>query len=163
MVDFDAAEAAGMAVRIPLNATTRAEGFERVIVYGLRLQDGAPAKTLAAALASHRYSDGLAIVPQGAPTNNTPDAAALYRRTGNEGDASYGWEIGTLPPADADDDGSRLAHYLGLDPSAFERVENARGFGARNGRDMMTALWPGTLGYFLSEMMASTFGANQIE
>ena len=39
----------------------------------------------------------------------------------------------------------------------------ADGFGARNGRDMLTALWPATLGYFLSQMMASVFTPAQIE
>jgi hypothetical protein len=163
MVDFDVAEAAGMAVRVALDAKTKVDGFESIMVYGLRTSDGNPAATLTALLTSHRYSDGLAVVPQGAPTNNTSDVAALYKRTGDEGDQSYAWEIGAQKPADADDDGSRLAQYLGIDPTAFERIENARGFGGRNGRNMMTALWPATLGYFLSEIMASTFTDAEIE
>ena len=48
-------------------------------------------------------------------------------------------------------------------PRRWRTFAPSDGFGARNGRDMLTALWPATLGYFLNQMMASVFTPAQIE
>jgi hypothetical protein len=174
LVDFDQALAAGMALKIPLTAAERASGFDRIFVYGLRSEargDGgennpAPAQgsdRLAALLNEHHYTDGFAVVPQGAPTNNTPDASSFYSRKDPDFDLSFAVERQKPLNDDPADDGNLLAAALAIDPATMAHVRAADGFGARNGRDMLTAVWPATLGYFLNQMMASVFTPAQIE
>ncbi|HEY4214811.1 MAG TPA: hypothetical protein VGM84_25265 [Steroidobacteraceae bacterium] len=171
LVDFDQALAAGMALKIPLTSQQRASGFDRLFVYGLRSEAGAGAgdnsasgaHLLAALLDDHHYSDGLSLVPQGAPTNNTADASSFFSRKDPDFETSFAVERQKPLNSDPAADGNLLAASLGLDPTTMGHVRAADGFGARNGRDMLTALWPATLGYFLTQMMASVFSASQIE
>ena len=172
LVDFDAAVAAGMAVKIPLTANQRASGFDRIFVYGLRSEtkgDGNGSldllgnQTLAALLNDHHYSDGLSLVPQGAPTNNTSDASSFYSRKDEDFEISFAVERQKPLNTDATADGSLLAGALGIDVGTVAHVREADAYGARNGRDMFTALWPATLGYFLSQMMSKVFSPAQIE
>jgi hypothetical protein len=149
MLDFDEAVAAGMAVRIPLSAAEREKGFERVIVFGLHGGDGAGVVT--EMLRAHRFTDGLAFVPQGTPTNNTADHPTGYSRKDPGLERSFALEErGQVELPDA----SVAAAALGVQVEAFEDVEHADGDGERNAREMAVALWPATLGYFLSQMMA---------
>ena len=174
LVDFDQALAAGMALKIPLTAQQRASGFDRIFAYGLRSEtrgDGgennaSPAQAsglVAALLDEHHYTDGFAVVPQGAPTNNTSDASSFYSRKDPDFEISFAVERQKPLNDDPADDGNLLATALGIDPATMAHVRAAGGFGARNGRDMMTALWPATLGYFLNQMMSSVFTAADIE
>jgi hypothetical protein len=163
MTDFDAAVAAGMAVRVPLDQSARSAGFDRIVVYGLRSDAGDASASLAALIDAHHYSDGMAFVPQGMPSNNTPDVDPVYKNVDTSG-ASYDAEFGAAV-ADPQSDGERLRAALGA-PSAsptFTHLVDAAGHGARNGTDMLTALWPATLGYFLQQMMATTFSDAQID
>ena len=75
MVDFPTALAAGMAFKIPITEQS-ASGLDQIFVYGLRASDAQPSQTLVDLLNAHHYTDGLALVPQGAPTNNTTDASS---------------------------------------------------------------------------------------
>ena len=173
LVDFDQALAAGMALKIPLTSQQRASGFDRLFVYGLRSEagagdgsDAAPAsgaELLAALLDDHHYSDGLSLVPQGAPTNNTADASSFFSRKDPDFETSFAVERQQPLNSDPTSDGNLLSVSLGLDPATLAHVRAANGFDARNGRDMLTALWPATLGYFLTQMMASVFSPSQIE
>jgi hypothetical protein len=172
LVDFDAALAAGMAVKIPLTADQRSSGFERIFVYGLRSEtkgdgngniDLLSSQALAALLNDHHYSDGLSLVPQGAPTNNTSDASSFYSRKDEDFEISFAVERQKPLNTDAAADGSLLAAALGIDPDTVSHVHAADAYGARNSRDMFTALWPATLGYFLNQMMAKVFTPAQIE
>ena len=80
MIDFDAAEAKGMALRIPLTDEQARCGFERLVVVGIKasLDAEASARRLAGLLDAHHYTNGLAIVPQNVATNNTADASSGY-------------------------------------------------------------------------------------
>jgi hypothetical protein len=174
LVDFDKALAAGMALKIALTAQERASGFDRIFVYGLRSEargdggDNSPAPSqgsdlLAALLDEHHFTDGFSLVPQGAPTNNTSDASSFYSRRDPDFELSFAVERQKPLNNDPADDGNLFAAALGIDPATMAHVRAADGFGARNGRDMLTALWPATLGYFLTQMMASVFTPAQIE
>src|SRR5262249_54038280 len=78
LIDCDRAAAVGMALRIPISVEEAAGGFDRVLVLGVRMSSDTAAgtKLLADLIESHRYSHGVGIVPQGAPTNNTDDVAS---------------------------------------------------------------------------------------
>ena len=165
LVDFEEAEKVGMGIRIPLNATESATGFERIIVFGVcdEKQDGTGDSTLAALLDAHHYTDGVSFVPQGAPTNNTADASAAFSRKDPDYATSFAVERRAPLTADAAADGPLAAAALGLPIQTFDHVGSADGYGTRNAVDMLTALWPATLGYLMDQMLAPVFTADQIE
>jgi hypothetical protein len=162
LVDFDAALAAGMALRIPLTPAQRLAGFDRVLVYGLSNQGDDTAR-VAALLDAHHYSDGLTLLPQGAPTNNTPDATSAYRRDDPGAAISYAVELGPVLTGQSDADGPVLAGLLGLPVATFDHVRFADRHDQRDSADMLTALWPATLGYFLRQMGDGALSDGQIE
>ena len=100
---------------------------------------------------------GLAFVPQGTATNNTSGEDAGLDSVDWFADASFAAMKAGDAPADADldraSDGLRLAHYLGLDPDLFRGVPNADRRDHAEAVAMNTALYPGTLGYFLRTMI----------
>jgi hypothetical protein len=161
LVDFAEAEQAGMAMRIPLSADEQASGFDRITVFGVRdsAADGPGEDALQALLDAHHYTDGLALVPQGAPTNNTSDAAAAFSTSDPDQSVSFTVEVGTDLANDPSADGPLLAAALGLPAGTFSHVRYADGHGGRSSADMMTALWPATFGYFLDQMMSPQFTA----
>lgn len=163
MIDFDAAVSAGMALRIPLTGQQRVRGVDLILVYGTRGGDQAAPATLAALLDAHHYTDGFALVPQGAATNNTPDAPAAFSRKDPDYAQSFATERQGPLTADPSCDGVAFAQALGIPTATLDHVTSADGAGVRNGSDMLGALWPATLGYFLSQMMADVFSADQIE
>ena len=166
LVDFDAALAAGMALRIPLSPSQRDAGFDRVLVYGLGAAgEKAPegAADFTALLNAHHYSDGLAFVPQGAPTNNTADASSAYRRDDPDAATSFAVERQNPLTGQAGSDGPVAAELLGVDLSTFDHVRYADRFDQRDGADMLTALWPATFGYFLRQMGDGRLSEAQVE
>ena len=83
-------------------------------------------------LAHHRYGrSGLALVPQGTPTNNTEDAGAGYTRR-DDPDASFD-DRTRRAAVHADEpirrtkrDGQWLAEALGIDPTLFAARPRSR-------------------------------------
>jgi hypothetical protein len=162
LVDFDAALAAGMALRIPITPQQRQTGFDRVAVYGLTPAGDSSAE-VAALLDAHHYSGGLAFVPQGSPTNNTPDAPSAFGRDDPGGAVSFAVERGPALTADPEADGPVAARLLGLPVATFDHVRFADRHDQQDSQDMMTALWPATLGYFLRQMGDGSLSEDQIE
>jgi hypothetical protein len=162
MVDFNAAVQAGMAVKIPLTSQQRAAGFDQIFVYGLRSDDN-PSQTIAGLLDAHHYTDGFALVPPGSATNNTPDAPSAYSRKDPDFELSFATERGDPLTKNANCDGIAFASAMGIASTYLDHVAAADGTTALNGADMLRALWPSTLGYFLSQMMASVFTPDVIE
>ncbi len=163
LVDFDLAMQAGMALKIPLTAEQRAQGFDRIFVYGLRASDADGSQTLASLLNAHHYSDGFSLLAQGAPTNNTSDVDSAYSRKDVDFEVSF--EVERQASLNANDyaDGNAFATMIGIDPTTMAHVAKSDGSCERNGKDMLGALWPATLGYFLSQMMTEVFTPAQIE
>ena len=56
-----------------------------------------------------------------------------------------------------------FANLVGLDPSLMAHVGYADGVNALSGTDMLTAVWPATLGYFLTQMMSNVFSPEQVD
>jgi hypothetical protein len=153
IVDFAAAERAGMAVRVPL--PVRTVGPLEVVAFGVR--DRALAgetDELAAALAAHRVTDGLALRHPGMPTNHTGAGPTPWSSIRPSADDAFPLAVGASAIA-AGSAGAAVAGALGLPAQAFARVELGAspwidaGVGA-----MQAALWPATLGYFLEQMLA---------
>ncbi len=155
LVDFGAAQAAGMGIQIPLSAEEAAAGFDRIVVFGVRdaAADSPGDQALAALLTAHHYTDGVAFVPQGAPTNNTTDASSAFSSSDPDHSISFAVEADGALTSDSSADGPLAAAALGLPAATFGHVRYADGHGTRNARDMLTAVWPATLGYFLDQML----------
>lgn len=163
MVDFETAVAAGMALKIPLTSDQRAAGFDQIFVYGLRISDANPAQTWTNLLNAHHYTDGLAFVPQGSPTNNTPDASSAYSRKDPDYDISFATEREAPLTGNPNADAAAFSNLTGTPLSTFDHIQYADETGELNASDMLRVLWPATLGYFLSQMMADVFTSDVIE
>ncbi|MFT4964587.1 MAG: hypothetical protein ACI9PP_001870, partial [Halobacteriales archaeon] len=159
MVDFQEAEDAGMALRVPLDGLAGFDpkrGFDRVSVVGVRASEEATETpdALADLLAAHHYTDGLEFLPQGTPTNNHDGSA------GNGENGPSGLSVECVPPLiETGDrtDGDLLARALSIDPDegedhVFANVANADGTEQRDARHANSALWPATLGYSLEHL-----------
>ncbi len=165
LVDFERAQAAGMALAIDLTAAQAREGFDRLLVLGVQLS-AAPADGTAALeelLAHHQAGrTGLALVPQGAPTHNTTGAGTAYTRVDDPNlsfDDRQNQPLFT-PTTDPNTkrDGQWMADALGVNPAVFSAVHGAGGADQLQARAMQRALWPATLGYWMETMMAPVFG-----
>jgi len=163
MVDFPTALQAGMALKIPLTQAQSTSGIDAIFVYGLRANDMQAGQTLVDLLTAHHYTDGLALVPQGAPTNNTPDASSAYSRTDPNYEISFAVERRGPLTSNSDCDGIALASLVGIPSTTFDHVAYADGTNSLNSTDMLRSLWPSTLGYFFDQMMASVFSADTID
>ncbi len=160
LADFQRAVDVGMGIRIALTAAEAQEGFDRLLVVGLRLssdeQDG---KQAYEALIAHQLASkgGYSLVPQGSPTNNTDSGGAAYTWV-DDADASYDLVFkGKDAYAETTDplerrDGEWLAEAVGIDDALVKRIPNAAGVDQAEARAMNIALWNGTLGYALEEM-----------
>jgi hypothetical protein len=162
-VDFSAAEDVGMGIRIKISEAERAAGFERVIVLGVK--SSVPPNRTAGALRqlidNHRYGRGVAILPQGTPTNNTAASASAFPPPDPDGSASFATARRVVAPLDGRE-GGRLMRALGLPAKAAEHWSGAAGRSDQVAAAMARALSPATLRYFMEQMMAPVFGAEAV-
>jgi hypothetical protein len=173
MVDFETARLQGMALKVTLPAA-HVNGFDRLIVVGVKQSVGATAPDAPATLArqskarleqlldAHHYTGGLAFVHPGTPTNNTGDAPSGYTAHDDE-TVSYAIEVrdaSAHPAVPAESYAATAAKALGVSSRTFERVRHGRldeGTSAPRASDperLHAALWPATWGYYLEQMMA---------
>jgi hypothetical protein len=170
LTDFDAAVDRGMGMRIDLHEGDATAGFDRLIVLGLRLSSDAEhgAADLERLLEDHKSGkNGLSVLPQGTPTNNTGDAASGYTWL-DDPEGSYDRVFGSaaeLPPSSDPlerRDGEYLAGALGIDAAVLQGVPHADGLDQAEARAANAALWPATWGYFLEEMLSLPDPAVQV-
>jgi hypothetical protein len=141
VTDFDAAEAVGMGLRIPLSDEDAQAGFDRVVVLGTKASwDAATTATrLAQLLEAHHYTGSLAFIGQNVPTNNSADASSGYRSTGITAAETLEIELGA-PLVQPGSDGEVTAKALGLPTSIFAHVQGAGGAEQRHAASMNAAL-----------------------
>jgi hypothetical protein len=154
MVDFDAAVAAGLGLKIDLDREQSALGFDRLLVFGLQLSlDEAGGKAALEDLLRHHTLGraGLSLAPQGTTTHNTTGKGADYT-TLDDADQSFddrkNAPLFTLTSDSMQkSDGQWLAELLGIDPTVLTGVHAAGGGDQMRSRAMQRALWPATMGY----------------
>jgi hypothetical protein len=155
LVDFDSAVEVGMALRIPIAAADSA-GFDLLVVLGVRPTsdvDDVSAR-LTGLLEAHRYTDGLALVVPGTPTNNTSWARSGWGSVDEGYEASWRWERGgPLVSAGDGSDGDRMSRALGLPAQVLAHAGQANAATGADARHMRTALWPVTWGYMLEHLV----------
>ena len=159
MIDFDDAERVGMGIRVRLTVDEALRGFDILMVVGTRptqsVDDGA--RLIGEMLDAHHYTDGLAFVLNGTPSNNTPDAPSGFSTADPGEEASYaaerkasGFKPGDRSNADV------LARALGLGGTDAQRLANLANASAAEQRDalhMNRALWAATFGYWLPQLL----------
>ena len=156
MIDFDAAEAKGMGLRIRITPQILSAGIDSLFVLGAAASM-APTQTslnLTQLLDAHHYTDGLEFVRPGTPSNNTAEQRAGYSSDDPGHQRSFATDSAiTITTPAADTNARRLGEALGLAPDAIPLVLGTLGnAGERHERDlrsMNTALWQATWGYFL--------------
>lgn len=153
-VDFDNAEAGGMAMRMTLAPEDARVGFDRLLVFGVKcsLTPEQAAVRMAELFDAHHYARGLGFLRQGTPTNNSQLGPSGFAPDEPDGRRSFITELGP-PLAHRDSDGARFAHALGLSPTVFDHVDGAERDEQSGARAMADALWPATLGYFFDQLL----------
>jgi hypothetical protein len=161
MVDFDEAVTKGMAISLPITPAEALAGFDEVLVVGLAA--GAPdhgAERLAAMIDAHHYTaSGVELLGVGTPTNNSEAAAAGHSSTDDADDAFPVERGDSLVRAGRDTEGARLALALGIDPGRLAHVRGSGGLGTTEALVVNRALYPGTLGHALEELVGALMPA----
>ncbi|MEO5696178.1 MAG: hypothetical protein ABIQ60_03460, partial [Burkholderiaceae bacterium] len=163
MVDFDAAERAGMALRIgaaDLPAPDAlAQGLDRILVLGVAsaLTPAQGAANLRTLLAAHVHTDGLAALQAGTPTNVSRDSSAAAAPDAAALGAALDPEMRPSASAYNQSGGDRLWRALGFGATVgdlLSAVPGAIGFEALCASHMSNALWESTLGSWLIDFMS---------
>lgn len=173
LADFGEAERAGMAFRIrtddvfdgspPAAVDDITDGvFRTLVVTGVKasMPPERTATELEQLFDAHHYTEGLELVEKGTPTNNY-DQGSGYS-SADDPRESMAVECSATPATEhgSNTDGDILARALGIDPvttgsneHVFAHVENADADSQMRAWHMNSALWPGTLGYYLQNML----------
>jgi hypothetical protein len=164
MSDFDKAVAQGMGFRVRLTEEEARTGFAKVFVLGVSLSADARegAALLEELVDSHQFSPkGFSIVPQGTPTNNTEREGTGYSDNDPYDDLAFftATDPPAFDPADpnpkrSQTDGRLLGDALGISYEPLQTVQHADQTDLLEAYSMGTALFPGTLGYWLRNWMA---------
>jgi hypothetical protein len=151
MIDKDAAEAAGLLLRLPLPAGTAQ--VDRLVVLGVLGSLDAPAAStrVAELLVNHHYSRGLEVLPIGTPTNNT---AADRSGFAGRDDPVASFEVERRTPAPPDgSDGSLLARALGISGDTLRGVANSGTTEQAAAGQMNALVWPAAFGYWFDSLV----------
>lgn len=172
MFDFEEAIQNGLGFKIDLTEAQYEAGFDRLMVLGIRMSDDEQTgqANLETLLKHHHYgTNGLGIVPQGTPTNNTDDTKAGYTET-DDVDETFERYLSETTLDDPTErrlkkDGRWLAELLGIDAelAGLTKVSHYHGTDQRESIAMDTALWPATIGYFMDSLMGPVFNDRQRE
>ncbi len=162
--DFEQALRQGLGFKIPLKDEYLNHGkIDRITVTGL-MASADPLesrKILEEHIHAQRFSSkGFSFLPQGSQTNNTGKSDSAYTR--NYDDLPKGYYDGSLSGDIADkpdSDGHRFASLLGIDPGLFNDVKHADKQEVSEALAMNAALYPATIGYFLSVLTRPAISA----
>ena len=181
IVDFRSALDKGMAKAIKMVGTEMTDGFDKIIVLGVKLYEGKThtgtwqdflkntgKSQLEDLFFNHQYTKGgMSFVQIGTPTNNTDDAASGYNARSAENDLSFSTTSGAplftpQVPILQKTDGQRLADAIGINYSAFQHVQNSDKYQISNAININRSLWGGTIGNYMKEMMNFLFTDDNI-
>lgn len=145
LVDFEAAVGVGMGMKLTdPEAIRAAKAADWIIAVGLAGSTGQG--DVQALIGGHIANGAFAVLPQDAPTNNTPDAPSHLARP--EGDLTAftprasALERGAHSPGDAAD---LLAEAFDLPPDALRRAVDSADTGFEDARAMLRVIGPALL------------------
>ncbi|MCU4742328.1 hypothetical protein [Natronoglomus mannanivorans] len=156
LFDYDRAVEDGMAITVPLEEldgfNPATDAIDSLLVLGMRTTADATqtAADVRSVFDAHRFTDGLALLESGTPTNleSAPDPAVP------DPPEPAGRQVAD---AERTTDATLLAGALGLvDPvdgfHPFERVPNADSTRFEDAKHVNNVLWSATLGYYLRHL-----------
>lgn len=171
LTDFDRAVDTGMGFKIDLTPQQASAGFDKILVLGVRLSsdENESRELLGTLFHNHFYGGtGFAFLPPGTPTNNTDDGGSGYQFS-DDADAAYDDIFKEKAPGFFQQtdwfkkpDGQWFAEFLRLDAEGFKNIPNADQGNTGEAMAMNTALWPGTIGYFMETMMDPVFDQDTV-
>lgn len=153
MIDFEAAVQAGTGIvlRLPDSGP-----IDLVTVTGVRgtRTPADEATVLEGLFTAHRFHTGLDLVPAGTPTNNTDEQRSGLGSADPAGIADLATvEAGPRATADDGSDAARLAGALGIRLGELAELPGSQLRGVEGQADLATVLWPGTWGYYLTQLL----------
>lgn len=159
--NFEKAIEVGMAMRLPLTEPFASQGFDRLMVLGIRVSSTAAdhKELLEELIENHRFSpEGMSLVAQGTPTNHTAELRAGFSADDADGEASFELETQTPVEEDPDDeldktDARRLSEAWDVNLESLTPLANAGRKDVSQAKIMNKALWPATIGYYLEELL----------
>jgi hypothetical protein len=167
LVDPVAARDAGMLVTVRdgdlAGGARLRDGIDELVVVGAdwTRSPGDAAAELGRALTAHAYTDGLAFVAQGTPTNNTSTSESGHT-------SARSVQVAALEPSAESGEtdpvwsaGRRLAGALGLDGAVARQLDRAPGATRAEqavARSLLDATWEATGGYYLGQLMRPADG-----
>ena len=171
MTEYRRAVESGMGVTLPLTEKQFNDGFDKLLVIGVKDGDANSSKALLEKLIiNHVYApDGMSILKVGTPTNNTETASAGYSARDNDEEERFEIEIKQqgFNPASGDilrqTDGKRLADGLGVDAAVIQKINNRLTTQVSNAFAMNRALWHATIGHSMEEMWDHVFNYDNIQ
>jgi hypothetical protein len=162
MIDFDTAEAAGMALRIAIPSSVLAAGLDSLVVFGVAnsIDPAHGGAQFADLLDAHHYTDGLEFLRLGAPSNNTDDRRAAYSSEDPAHARSFAIEMASAPAAAANalHAGTALGVPADRIAATLGTIGEATTDSDHDARSMNTALWQVGWGYYLTNMMGPETG-----
>ncbi|MBE7173193.1 MAG: hypothetical protein INR73_21645 [Williamsia sp.] len=170
MTDYEEALKTGLAVTIEITEKEFKEGFDSVLVMGVREgADAAAAKgSLEKLFTNHIYSpDGLSFLKVGTPTNNTENKKSFLEQD-NDIEQRFDLEINNKffganePDKMQATDGKWLTDALGFDPAVFQYANGSGNTEIANALVMNRALWHAGAGHFMEDMADTLFTYDNI-
>lgn len=157
MIDFDEAERRGMALRLQMPAPTARQGIDALVVFGVSALAPIPGSAaIAALLDAHHYTDGLAFLRVGTPTNNSAEEASGWSSQDPLHGGSFASEC-YAPPTPTGSNADVLARALGFDanvaPATLRTLYDAARMDQIDAKQMAASLWPATWGYYLTNLI----------
>jgi hypothetical protein len=151
LVDIDAAERAGLLLRLALPAGTGR--VDRLVVLGVlgSVDAAGSAGRLARLLVGHHHSGGLELLPTGTPTNNTATERSGFTAPDDPA-ASFVTERRTPAPSEGSD-GGLLVRALGIPAGALRGVAHSNDVEQAAAGHMNALVWPSSLGYWLESLV----------
>ena len=156
--DHTLAEELGMAKTVFLDQNRMENGFERIMVFGIKntLTPEEEVRAVSNLFENHHYSKGWSFVNQGTPSNNTATVESGYPIDDDNGRISFDLERRGIS-LNPNGDGAIFATALGLDSTIIRNIYGANNQEQINAIAMSRALWPVAMGYYLDHMMAPEF------
>jgi hypothetical protein len=159
MVDFKAAEEAGMGIRTRLSKGQTIAGLDFLLVLGVRdfpVDSPDPATRLAEVFNAHHYTDGLSFVLPGTPSNNTAETPSGFSSEDLGHEISYEAERTSHAFRPNDESNfDKLVKAMGLSAvdAGFSHLSQNTAKDQLDARHMNTALWQATWGYYFLQML----------
>ena len=171
LTDFTEAEKVGMAIRVSLSPAEYDNGFDQLIVLGLRLSsdEESSQQLVDQMLENHTYKpEGMSFLPKGTPTNNYRQHKSGYQSRDEDAESSMRAFTGSplyevFNEHEKKSDAQHLAEALGLDPERFNHIEKAEQQDVSEAASMNKLLWPASWGYYLQQFIQPKISLDDIE